>query len=427
MVSAGRDDAENILVIQGLKLGRAWLRDRLAEKLTAAGVDPKPDLLGALTDRIAGSGGEGGVFALESEDDGLPPHVTLEFTDNDVADLDAILERYKALIPRILAEFVAKESEKLFKALRKGWIAEHALQDKERSDFVERLEERYGEGLALLRMLLTMAREIGGERRAYDRHLKKDRHLRDVLSRLHARACQITAEIIVLIEHGFADGAMARWRTLHEISVIATVLAKGGDGLAERYTAHHKIESKKALEDYERCCEGIGYRPMPKASAKRIQRNYDAAVALYGSEFARAYGWATPFLRTTGLLKPREHAAFATLQQAANRTSMQSHFRMASHNVHAGPHGIYFRLGKIGYSEVLLAGASNAGLVEPGQNAAITLMQVTALLFPANPTTYDLVALRAFERAGRAVPDAFARADRKLQRDHKAIEMAKDD
>jgi hypothetical protein len=46
--------------------------------------------------------------------------------------------------------------------------------------------------------------------------------------------------------HG--DGAIARWRTLHEIAVIAMCVRDRGDAMAERYLLHSTVESYKALK-----------------------------------------------------------------------------------------------------------------------------------------------------------------------------------
>ena len=53
-------------------------------------------------------------------------------------------------------------------------------------------------------------------------------------------------EIICLLENGFADGAMARWRTLHEIAIVAIVLSKHGEDIAQGYLDHQAVESKRA-------------------------------------------------------------------------------------------------------------------------------------------------------------------------------------
>ena len=43
----------------------------------------------------------------------------------------------------------------------------------------------------------------------------------EVQTRLHARACQIAREVLTLLYAGFAEGAMARWRALHELAVLS--------------------------------------------------------------------------------------------------------------------------------------------------------------------------------------------------------------
>jgi hypothetical protein len=67
----------------------------------------------------------------------------------------------------------------------------------------------------------------------------------EILIRLLVRAWQVTDEILCLLENGFADGAMARWRTLHEIHVVAAVLMRHGESITERYLAHQAVESKR--------------------------------------------------------------------------------------------------------------------------------------------------------------------------------------
>jgi hypothetical protein len=79
-----------------------------------------------------------------------------------------------------------------------------------------------------------------------------NQHLASALTRLHARACQVAAEILALMQHGFADGAMARWRTLHEIAVIATFLRDRGEVMAERYHASGVLDGHRAAIDFLR-------------------------------------------------------------------------------------------------------------------------------------------------------------------------------
>lgn len=123
-------------------------------------------------------------------------------------------------------------------------------------------------------------------------------HLIDVLSRSHARACQITEEILCLLQGGFADGAMARWRTLHEVAVVASFIAAHGEELAERYVLHEVVEAKRAAAEYQKCQQRLaGYDPIEERELKALQASYDDAIARFGKEFKGQYGWAAHQLK----------------------------------------------------------------------------------------------------------------------------------
>jgi hypothetical protein len=102
--------------------------------------------------------------------------------------------------------------------LKRRWRAESRRQRRELAGFRKRLYDRWKAPLEGLRMMLTMSRELGDSvnqeiRQSPDAASR--RHLIDQLARSHARACQIVEEILCLLEGGFSDGALARWRTLH--------------------------------------------------------------------------------------------------------------------------------------------------------------------------------------------------------------------
>jgi hypothetical protein len=142
-------------------------------------------------------------------------------------------------------------------------------------------------------MLLTMVREWTGNahERERTRRKHKNKQLRQILIRLLVRGCQVTDEIICLLENGFSDGAMARWRTLHEIAVVAAVISQHGASLAERYVDHQAVESKRAMEKYLLCYQDLGFRPLPGREQKKIRKAYDRVIAKYGPSFKTDYGW----------------------------------------------------------------------------------------------------------------------------------------
>jgi hypothetical protein len=202
------------------------------------------------------------------------------------------------------------------------------------------LESRWGKPLGQMRMLLTMAREWG--QWAYTRQNSSKSTgkvvLKDILTRQHARACQVTDEILCLLENGFADGAMAGWRTLHEIAVVASVISRHGEEIAKRYLAHQAVESKRAMTRYLDCYRQLGYKPLPVREMKKIERDYDAVIAKYGQVFKTDWGWAAEHLK-------KKRPSFTDLEAEAGRAEMRSYYQMGNDNVHAGTKSIVRKIG----------------------------------------------------------------------------------
>lgn len=129
--------------------------------------------------------------------------------------------------------------------------------------FRERLFARWGEPLCNLEFFIALSLEIGLEwHEIYRPRAAEDNDiLFDVIHRLHARGCAISKEILLLLTGGFSDGALARWRSLHEVFVTARFIFKHGRETAERYYLYQYIESNKALPKYQEFAELLGYTP----------------------------------------------------------------------------------------------------------------------------------------------------------------------
>lgn len=391
------------------KVPHRLLEKQIAKKLKAAGVSNFDEVAPKLLEHALSGSKEN-----FSWDDGEGPvqKVALTITDEELADIERDVKAFmRDTLPEIIQKTAERSAKDLLVALKKDWPQQSDWEQATISLFRENLEARWGKGLGLLRMLLTICREIGAENLKRQRRSKRKRHshLRDVLIRLHARACQVTDEIITLLESGFADGAMARWRTLYEIGVVATVIADCGEEMAERYVMHQIIEAKSAMDEYARCSLLLGYKPVSKRESVKIVKDHDDMLAKYGKEFGSLYGWAAHHLN-------RKKPIFPDLESAAGRAAMRSHYKMASYNVHASAKGIFFRLSLLDSSGVI-AGASNAGLTEPGQNTAITLTIITSLLFGRPWKLEDIVALQTLAKLRDEIPGALYRAEHKLKRD----------
>ena len=220
-------------------------------------------------------------------------------------------------MPALVEDFAERISKKTLRDLKKSWTEEQRLQQVDLVGFRERMEETWGKPLGQLRMLLTIAREWCGEahREADVSSTKGKSPLKKLMVRFLVRSCQVTDEIICLLENGFADGAMARWRTLHEIGVVAAVISKFGDDIAERYLAHQAVESRRTMKKYMDCCVDLGYKPVGARDVKKIEMRYDTAIARYGDTLKSDYGWAAhhlkkarPYFVDLGRGRPRQDA-----------------------------------------------------------------------------------------------------------------------
>src|SRR5690606_25692448 len=66
------------------------------------------------------------------------------------------------------------------------------------------------------------------------------------LAHLFPRALLVTQEIICLMRGGYPDGALARWRSLHEITVTAMYIAKVGKDAAIAYLLSFHFSARRA-------------------------------------------------------------------------------------------------------------------------------------------------------------------------------------
>ena len=262
---------------------RQILEKRLAEKFKTAGLRATKARTRKLAEYILAGNTED--IAISKNDRDASMVVTEEDIDHVLNDVERFFgEQYETIV-RDAAENIA---DLLHKTLTANWPGEYEAQEAEVAAFRSRLERRWGKALAKLRMLLTIVREWTAgafERWQHAKAAGKKSHLTDVMLRLLVRACQVTDEILVLLENGFADAAMARWRTLHEIAIVSAVIAKYGEEIAERYVHYQIVESSSAIKLYERDHKDLGFRSISKRLKEKVQKDHNKAVKRFGKRF----------------------------------------------------------------------------------------------------------------------------------------------
>ena len=392
---------------------RLLLEKLLEQKVEASGVSLPENAVSELAEHILSGNQEKLIF----ENDGSDREILIEFTEDEVSDLfEALKEFRKNRLPD-LALSAAKDTSKIvLKKLKKDWAAYSEWHEVEYVSFCCDLDSKWGDAIDSLHMLLTLSRELGEItfKRYRKSRSRRKANLREALIRLQARACQVATEIMTLMENGLADGAMARWRTLHEIRIVATFISDTGEEIAERYLDHEAVEAKRAMDAYEQCYKSLGYKPYSKKETKLVLKSYSDVIGKYGKEFASPYGWASHQL---GMSRP----TFADLEHAVGSAMMRSEYKMASYNIHATTKGIFFRLGSFEDPSIVMAGASDAGIDEPGQNTAITLAQISILLCDRMSRLDDLVQMQVLMDLMDETVQQFVRAGRRYRRDKKKL------
>jgi hypothetical protein len=303
--------------------------------------------------------------------------------------VEKAIESFSAKLPELMEKQTLLVASHTLKTLKKNWTRKYRIQEVEIGAFRKRLFHRWAEAFKPLQMILKMSREIGANVRAKTgtRSHSPNHHLIDVITRLHARSCQVTDEVIWLLRGGFSEGAFARWRTLHEIVITSALILKGGEPLARKFVDHQFVETLRGAQEYQRVHASLGYAPISDAEMKEIGDRANKVISKYGKPFGNPNGWAADLLKS-------ERPNFSQMEKTASSEKYRSHYRWASQGVHSGPKGIFKPQPHIGDALVLMTGPSNGGLADPGHATAISLGRITANVVTLQPSLDLNVAMR---------------------------------
>ncbi len=292
-------------------------------------------------------------------------------------------------------------------------------ESKEDRDTFERQNYlRWREGFDLLSILLGSCVEIGESTVAL---LRKNMNEHgeakvDSLVTLHARCMRVGHEVFALMRCGFPDGAYARWRTLHELSVTMKFLADQPNLVSERYRDAWVLRSWKANQEIEKYKEATGISGLPEEEVKFQTRHRELILEKYSDDLSTDWAWARPGLQTPKSGNENWHVSFTDIQKATNLDHWRPWIKLAHQEIHGG----YVRPDKgFGVSEakrlVHLAGASNSGMTDPGQNLAIALSEATVALMQPNPSVDTIIYSKSLRKISDKVFSALQIGERRKE------------
>lgn len=149
------------------------------------------------------------------------------------------------------------------------------------------------------------------------------------LNRIVLRLYSVAGEIIALARAGYAGGALARWRTIHEICIIAIFLSKQSDRCAQMYLAHSIIDELRLVESGSR--EG-GHKSNNKGDQQyliSLKKQRSKLVEIFGPSFAKDLGWAAVELGRT-------RVTFREIEDFVEMGMLRKGYQHASSATHGG-------------------------------------------------------------------------------------------
>ena len=190
------------------KIGARLIEKRLGElgvTLTATQLaDIESKLLNLQGDAITVNIGDDQLPTLvSSSEETLRDILHIDLSDSE-EDIDALLERFTKGLSGAIPEIIEEVSEQLLKQFKRDTPSMLRGRKKDRKSFETRLARAWRKPLELLEMFLAIALEVGDDfnREFRPEASKENDCVFEVLTRLHARACQIASEILVLLKAG---------------------------------------------------------------------------------------------------------------------------------------------------------------------------------------------------------------------------------
>jgi hypothetical protein len=213
--------------------------------------------------------------------------------------------------------------------------------------------------LDLLEILWVISEEVGGKLNETERPaavLAKDYQFEALVS-LHARSLLVAREILCVLYGGLPDGALSRWRSLHELAVMAVFLRRLDQEVSHRYLASFPFAALRAAKQLNEHAERANMEPFSEQEIKAMVARCAGFEARFGKEMHNQYGWAS-----VALNNPQPN--FTQLEKAGSLDHWRPRFQWASQHTHGGYRPPLSMLGTVESAEPIhLVGQSNSGFM----------------------------------------------------------------
>ncbi len=329
--------------------------------------------------------------------------VFVEILAESIAESEVDESDFDSIVQEALPGAIEEAATTLLTELKRTWPKQLRYETKQESGFRKRTYARWKGGIDLLRMILLISLEVGGKFNEITRPSAEEKrdHKFEALVNLHARALRVSHEVLALLQAGFPDGALSRWRTLHEIAVIMTFLRQCEPEVSERFLLHRRVMACKAMKQYREFQDRANLDPISDEEFDEAVLAKEEVINRYGPEMNRDYGWAAEQLR-------KKNPSLFDLEVHVGLDHWRPRYRWACDDIHGSYRTIGSTLGEAeAKAPFLLAGASNSAFTDPAHMMAISLNLANAALLLEQPSIDLLAIMRILERLTNEVGEIF--------------------
>jgi len=307
------------------------------------------------------------------------------------------------LVTDALIQSIPDSATLILNSLKKRSFKMLKEHEKLHHGFQKRCYKRWKSGFDLFRMLLVISYEAGDAYNTICRPqaIENKDYRFEAIANLHARGLRVSQEIYSLLRCGFPDGALSRWRTLHEIVTTALFLGQQEVEISKRFIFHRIIMSEKAMNQYIEFQDRAGLSPVSDEKYSQITTLAKEITDLYGNEIKKDYGWARPLFKDKKI-------TFRTIEKHVKLDHWRPRYKWASNDIHSSYHPLGSSLSTSESSEnVLLTGPSNSGFTDPAQMTAVSLSLLNSVFLLLEPNLDRLIIVKVMDSLSAEISQNF--------------------
>lgn len=291
--------------------------------------------------------------------------------------------------------------------------AEALTNDREDTkNFEKRNFSRWKPAFDHLEMLWHVAKELG-ELHGKDvqrRNGKDNNATMAALAHIFPKSLLVVQEIICLLKGGFPDGALTRWRSLHELSVTAMYIVNYGDNAAIQYLLSFHFSARRAAHQMNEYSERSGLGRFTAEKIQELDERCAMAERVLERKIDNDKNGEWP--RITG-----SHPNFARVEESVGMDHWRPWYKWASSFTHANHRPADKSLGLAETTvPINLVGASNSGFVDPFQLTALSLAQLVETYLFYSISLDRIVHIDVFHELANEMADIAIKAEQDSMR-----------